>query len=654
MRSGLEFTQIFESKDNTGKLPGTSYEVSEVPALDLAAKSVENGAMNPFPHLLLIALLVIPAFAAPAQAPDRAHTPAAATPVLPPIMPWDGPSRRLVVPADHPWITPAEASGLVASPPYEETMEWLERLVSSSTRLNMVELGTSPEGRAIVLVIATAEGAREPAQLRSNGRPTVFAQGGIHAGEIDGKDAGMMLLRDLTAGGRLETLLEGVNFLFVPIFNVDGHERSAPFNRINQRGPRETGWRTTSRNLNLNRDYAKADALEMKAMIGALDAWQPDLYLDLHVTDGSDYQYDITYGFNGPNAWSPATAAWLAGQLAPALDAALSAGGHTPGPLVFEVDPKRPERGITGWTASPRFSQGYADARHIGGVLVENHSLKPFDRRVLGTYVLLEATLRTAAAHGRSLRQAIERDRAARPATIPLAWEASPPQTIEFDSIEYRTSLSPITGAPQVEWLGRPVTRTIPFLAANEPARLTQRPRGYWIHPAWHEVIERIDLHGIRYERIVEPRRVSVEMYRLHDPQFAAVPFEGRFPVTVRPEAERREELYPSGSVYVPADQPLGTLAMLLLEPASPDSFLQWGFFQSIFTRTEYIEEYVMEPMAAAMLEESPALREEFHRRLEEDERFRGNPRERLQWFYQRTPFFDERWRLYPVGREID
>jgi hypothetical protein len=609
--------------------------------------------MKLLPLLLVISQLVPPAGSL-AQTPEQVATSAATAPLLPPITPWDGPSRRLLAPADHPWITPAEASGLVTSPDYAQTMAWLERLVASSDRLHMVVLGTSPEGRAIRMVIATAEGAREPARLQSNGRPTVLAQGGIHAGEIDGKDAGMMLLRDLTAGGRLETLLERVNFLFVPIFNVDGHERSAPFNRINQRGPRETGWRTTSRNLNLNRDYAKADSPEMQAMIRALDTWQPDLYLDLHVTDGSDYQYDITYGFNGPNAWSPATAAWLAGQLAPALDAALRAEGHTPGPLVFEVDPKRPERGITGWTASPRFSQGYADARHIGGVLVENHSLKPYDRRLLGTYVLLEATLRTAAAHGSSLRQALERDRSARPATIPLAWQASPPETIEFASIEYRTFLSPISGVPQVEWLGLPVTRTVPFLASNEPARLTRRPRGYWIHPAWPEVIERIGVHGIRHERISEPRRVSVEMYRLHDPQFASVPFEGRFPVTVRPEIVRREEIYPPGSIFVPADQPLGTLAMLLLEPESPDSFLQWGFFQSIFTRTEYIEEYVMEPMAAAMLEESPALREEFHRRLEQDERFRQNPRERLQWFYQRTPFFDERWRLYPVGREVD
>ena len=204
-----------------------------------------------------------------------------------------------------------------------------------------------------------------------------------------------MLLRDLTVGGRHGGLLDHAHFLFVPILNVDGHERFSPFNRMNQRGPRQMGWRTNRRNLNLNRDFAKLDTPEVRALVAAIERWQPDLYLDLHVTDGADYQYDITYGWNPPHGWSPAIASWLDEVLRPAVDHELEAWGHVPGPLVLVANNRDLSGGFLGWTAGPRFSNGYGDARHLATVLVENHSLKPFDQRVLGTYVLLASALDT-------------------------------------------------------------------------------------------------------------------------------------------------------------------------------------------------------------------------------------------------------------------
>ncbi|MFP5247209.1 MAG: M14 family zinc carboxypeptidase, partial [Thermoanaerobaculia bacterium] len=217
------------------------------------------------------------------------------TAILPPAIPWNGASRKLVVPANDPWITPSEKDQLRTTPRYDETVAYLKRLVAAAPQLKMVSLGKSGEGRDVWMVIASKERVFTPEGLRK--KPILFAQAGIHAGEIDGKDAGLMLLRDMTVRGTKRELLDGANFLFVPIFNVDGHERFNRFTRINQRGPEEVGWRTNARNLNLNRDYMKADSPEMHAMIRALDTWQPDLYVDLHVTDGADYQYDVTFGW---------------------------------------------------------------------------------------------------------------------------------------------------------------------------------------------------------------------------------------------------------------------------------------------------------------------------------------------------------------------
>jgi len=155
---------------------------------------------------------------------------------LPPVRAFEGPSRRLIAPPTDPWITPAEAGGFERTPSYDETIAWLERLAAATPRVRLVSLGKSGLGREIWMAVASAEGAADPEALRANGKPVVLAQAGIHAGEIDGKDAGLMLLRDLTVGKKLD-LLQRASLLLIPILNPDGHERVERLGRINQRGP---------------------------------------------------------------------------------------------------------------------------------------------------------------------------------------------------------------------------------------------------------------------------------------------------------------------------------------------------------------------------------------------------------------------------------
>ena len=216
-----------------------------------------------------------------------------------------------------------EASGGMESPDYENTRRWFEGLVEESDKLEMISLGRSPEQRDIFAIVASEEQAFGLEELRASDRPLVFAHAGIHSGEIDGKDAGMMLLRDMTVRGTKGDLLERRE-LRVRSDLLGGCPRTGgAHSRMNQRGPLMQGWRTTARNLNLNRDYTKADTVEMQHMLRFLHAIDPDLYLDLHVTDGSDYAYDITYGANLPHGWSPAIATWIQDALTPSVDADL-------------------------------------------------------------------------------------------------------------------------------------------------------------------------------------------------------------------------------------------------------------------------------------------------------------------------------------------
>ncbi|MDH3588969.1 MAG: M14 family metallopeptidase [Gammaproteobacteria bacterium] len=567
-------------------------------------------------------------------------------------------SLDLVVSSDDPWITPAERSGLSETPRYTETVAWLQRLVAAAPELEMISIGQSDQHRDIWMVVASASGAATAKELSREKNPVLLVQAGIHGGEIDGKDAGMMLLRDLTVAGKRRSLLEKASLLFIPILNVDGHERFSRHGRINQRGPAEMGWRSNGRNLNLNRDYAKLETPGVRAVIKIINEWKPDLYVDVHVTDGVDYQYDITWGYNGQHAWSPAVSGWLATHLEPAATAALSRRGHTPGPLIFAKNHIDYTDGILSWTASPRYSSGYGDARHLATVLVENHSLKPYGQRVLGTYVLLESMLEVLGEHGYALRKASRKDRRATPDDVALSWEegaAVLPESMLFKGIESRREYSPVAGGSVVRWTGVPVELSVAVRTNDQPGITVKRPRRYYIPAARSDIANKLRVHGIEVHDIRSPKTVAVSYYRLSDARLEDETFEGRMriePGTIT--TEQREVTFGVGDFFVSTDQPFGTLAMLLLEPQSPDSLLQWGYFLEIMNRTEYFETYFAEPMAAQLLIDNPELARRFREKIAGDMEFADDPEARLHWFYQQTSYHDDEYRLYPIARSLN
>ncbi|WP_417346252.1 M14 family metallopeptidase [Ferrimonas sp.] len=575
-------------------------------------------------------------------------------PILPPQHPWQGASEMLQLPASDPLATPGEQSGLIQSPDYQETFQWLDGLIGRSPKLSKVSLGTSPQGREIWMVVAAGDGAATPEELMANGNPTLLVQAGIHAGEIDGKDAGMMLLRDM-ALGKKGKLLDGANLLFVPIFNVDGHERRGPYNRVNQRGPEVMGWRTTATNLNLNRDYAKADTPEMQAMITALNLWNPLLYIDVHVTDGIDYQYDVTYGYNLAVGHSPATYRWLENTYRPSVDRALSQAGHIPGSLVFAMDNTDMSQGLSLWNPSPRYSNGYGDVRHLPTILIENHSLKPFRQRVLGTYVMLEHTLTLLADRSEELRQAVKQDQARRPDPVILTWESErQPQGWDFKGIGYTTEISEVSGARVIRWSGEPkLYPKLPVTGRTKAGIHRARPAAYYIPAQWQLVVERLQLHGIQMTQLSEPVTQTLSSYSLKH-QFSGKDYEGRQRVSVTATEHLGRHNLPKGTWRVTTDQPLGELAIQLLEPEATDSLLQWGFFNTIFTRTEYIEQYAVEPMAQKMLESDPDLKKAFSQKLAADPNFANNPQARLRWFYENSSYYDKEYQRYPVLRKLN
>ncbi|WP_299592313.1 M14 family metallopeptidase [uncultured Microbulbifer sp.] len=569
---------------------------------------------------------------------------------LPKLLPWQGASESLIQQKGD-WVTPAEASNFKTTPDYEATRAFANKLATASDDIQVDDIGTATSGRKIQL-ITLSEGGSDP---RTNKKPTLLAQAGIHSGEIDGKDASFMLLRDYIGGDKeLKDLVSKVNLLIIPILNVDGHERAGPYTRMNQRGPQNAGWRTNGNNLNLNRDYAKLDTPELRAVMDVINDYQPELYLDIHVTDGEDYQYDITYGYNGSFASdSPEIARWLEQTFQQGVDGALAKAGHIPGPLVFGVNSGEFSDGISHWTASPRYSNGLGDLRHTPTVLVENHSLKPYRQRVLGTYVLIKASLATLAEHAEPLRTAIAEDRQQRPETQVLAWKANTAPDLNvygekpFKGMAYEKNENPISGNEQVVWLGKAKDYLgLPVFKDDVKAVEVRVPKAFYLPGHEQLVIDRLKAHGVA---ISEPESDALPLtqFTIEAHEFGKVPFEGHFRVDAK-FSEQNINIPLSGYVKVSTDQPLGKLATALLDPRGPDSFFQWGFFNQSFQRTEYAEPYALVPLAEQMLAQDPKLKKEFEKRLQ-DEKFASDPAARLRFFYQRSDYYDQAYLKYPV-----
>lgn len=584
----------------------------------------------------LAAAAALAALNASAQMPDPQA-------VLPPALPWSGASERLVAAADDPWITPAERANFAATPSYAETRAWLERLVAASPLLTLESFGKSGEGRDLLMVRA---------RKGAGGKPVVLVQGGIHSGEIDGKDAGLMLLRDIALRGK-DDLLDRVDLVFVPIYNVDGHERMSAYNFVHIRGPVQKGTDANARNIDLNRDYAKADASETRAMIALIRSLDPILYVDCHVSEGFDMGYDITFTYAGWGTYARhrATANWLQGRFGPAVSQALTAAGHSPIIYPSPIDTREPTKGIRYSPEGPRYSTGYGDFIGMPTVLVENHMLKPYRQRVLGTYVLLEAALKVTARDAGRIAAAKAADRASRPASLLTRWTpaAKPIGWIEdFKGVAFDWYRSPATGRLEQRWLGRPVSWRMPIIG-QEAAETVRLPKAWWVPPSQKEVIDRLRLHGIRFEALGAPRAMTLDAITLIDPKLMP-PIEGRVPVKAGIAHATVRETMPAGSLRVPADQPLGLLAAALLEPESQDSLLAWGFFPEAMARPPMPEAFVLAPLAEAMLAADPVLRAFFEAKLAAEPAFAADPAARLAWFAERLPSRDAR--IYPIRRE--
>lgn len=560
--------------------------------------------------------------------------------------------------------TIAEQSGYLRTGRYAEVAALCAAYARAwPKQVRCFSFGTSPEGRPLWALVASADGTLTAAANHARARPVVVWQGGIHAGEIDGKDAGFAALNTLlqeSAGGKQNSRLRHTTVLFVPVFNVDGHERFGAWHRPNQRGPEEMGWRTTAQNLNLNRDYLKADTPEMRAMLALLRDWDPVIYADLHVTDGADFRHDISVQVEPALGNEPGLQP-LGLKLRSAVLADLAGAGSLPLPyypsLVKDDDPAS---GFAVDVAPPRFSHGYWGLHGRFGVLVETHSWKDYATRVRATYHTVLSLTAQAAKEGRTWLQAFraaeQRDAALGGQPVVLAWKTGEHVTpADFLGYAYTRTPSAVSGTLVTRYdATTPAIWQVPLRDTVEPAVTVTAPRGGYLVPAaWAERVKaRLDVHGVGYQVLSrEGTPLAGQHFHAAEAKSAGASFEGRVTLALQGAWRDTAIVAKAGDLFVPIAQPRARVLMSLLEPMAPDALVRWGEFNAAFERKEYMEAYVAEQVAVEMLAKDPALAAEFTKKLATDPTFAASPEARLDFFYWRHAAADQRYRVYPVAR---
>lgn len=477
--------------------------------------------------------------------------------------------------------TVPERTGNTTTSRYADVVAFLDSLQRRGADLRIGTLGTSVEGRTIPFVVVARPQVANPAEAHRSGKPVIWLQANIHAGEVEGKEATQMLLRDLTTGS-LRPLLDSIVLLVVPIYNSDGNEAFAPAarNRPGQHGPDPVGRRANGMGLDLNRDYVKAEAPETRGAMELLATWEPDLFIDLHTTNGSYHGYALTYA-TGNNPNDTPVNAYARERFLPEIRERMRKRHQYETFWYGNFRNQTPDSLIQGWEtydARPRFGVNWIGLRGKLGILSEAYSNDPFGRRIDATYHFVREIFSLAAAESARIRDLVARSASARPSTIAVRSRLAPPT--EQPVIAELTEADQDGAGPFARRRRTGVMRTIrmPVFVQYEAARTERRPLAYLIPPSAPEVVQLLQRHGVLIERLGSSWRGNAERFKIDSVRSSPQVFEGHREVMLEGAWEAASEReVPAGTYLVRTGQPLGTLAAYLLEPASEDGVITWN-----------------------------------------------------------------------------
>lgn len=537
---------------------------------------------------------------------------------------------------------------------YHEAIKAWQQLDKISAKVTVQTMGPTDAGYPLHLALVSADGSADPAIWRQRNKVVLLINNGIHPGEPDGIDASILLVKDIVSG-KLQ-LPGNIALAIIPVYNIGGSlNRSANY-RVDQNGPTEKGFRGNSQNLDLNRDFIKADAKESVSFARIFQYTQPDIFIDNHVSNGADYQHVMTLLSSQHNKLGGPMGTYLHEVMEPALYRQMKEKGYDLLPYVNNFS-ERPETGWSAYWDSPRYSSGYATLWHSFAFVPETHMLKPYPQRVDATYKLMQVLIDVAAREAGTIKQVRRKQlqETLQMTQLPLRYTLNREryQEITFKGYEAGTKTSSISGLPRLYYnREQPFEKQVRFFNYFTPTQFVPKPSAYILPQGWWKVTALLQANNIQMRPLQNDTSITVEVYRIRDYKTATRPYEGHYPHSdVQVEKQLQPLQFRKGDWLIPLNQPGNRFLMEVLEPHAEDSYFAWNFFDAILGQKEGFSGYVFEETAAAFLEQKPEIRKQLEERRNTDSAFARNARAHLQFVYQQSPYYEPDHLRYPVYR---
>jgi hypothetical protein len=539
---------------------------------------------------------------------------------------------------------------------HDEAVAFYAGLDARFGNASLLSCGTTDSGRPLHLFVISAGGDTTPASVKAQNKAVLLISNGIHAGEPDGIDASMKLAEDLLTDPAYKKLLENTVVCIIPVLNVDGSLVRGCCSRVNQDGPENYGFRANYQNLDLNRDFIKCDALTTQTFHALFRAWDPDVFIDTHVSDGADYPYAMTLIATHHDKMEKSAGQYLRDKMTPSLYKSMEEKKIVMCPYVNTMG-ETPDQGLLAFFETPRFATGYASLFNTFSFVTESHMLKPFRERVEATYAIEKSILEFTNANAREIRsvRAVAGKNCAAQKSFALQWKPDTAQyeLISFSGYEAKYKTSNVTGQQRLYYDRQaPYEKKIRFYDTYHATVTIEKPYAYVVPQCWRKVIDQLRINNIPVQRLEKDTSFTCEVYYLEDYSTTGQAYEGHHlhgSVTVRRDTQKMN--FFKGDYVVVADRPENRFIVETLEPQGVDSYFAWGFFDAVLQEKEYFSAYVFEEIAEELLKDDPALKKEIEEKRHSDLKFAGDAEAQLYFIYQRSRYFEKSYKRYPVAR---
>lgn len=537
------------------------------------------------------------------------------------------------------------------SPTYPELIEIYQKLAAENNEIELYEMGDSDYGLPIYLCIIN--GAQDSLKTMNKARAstTLLINNAIHPGEPDGVNACLIWIQNWIQEG--ENLKNLPVIAIIPAYNVGGMMNRSSSSRANQDGPEEYGFRGNSQNLDLNRDFIKMDSKNMFTFAKIYHAIDPDVFIDTHVSNGADYQYTLTYIAGIRERMSPDLGTLMYDELIPELKNYTSTLSYDMIPYV-NLKGKTPEEGIEEFNDLPRYAFGYASLMNAMSFTIETHMLKPFPERVKATQAFIAGTVLWMSKNSSEIGAARQKA---------LEWEeqlnhynynyqlSEKKDSILFKGFEFTNPISELTGLSRLKYhQDRPYEKMIPYFNDYVSQDSAFIPDYYIIGGQCTSVIEHLKANNVEMSVLKDGEQRQLGQYRIVNYKSGNQPYEGHFLHSkIEQEVNLIVKQFKEGDVIISTHQKNRRFILSVLEPATPDSYFAWNFFDSYVQQKEYFSSYVFEDKALEILKANPSINAEFEKKKAEDKEFANSAGAQLYFIYVRSEFYEPTHNYIPL-----